>query len=119
MLLGNRQTAVLAGGFLLVLLATGLSSARLAAGDPSGSRDAQSRGERPAATADRADAPQTTAIKESVIGKPRYVKGSDGKVHIEYDLLSTSVFPVPVTLTQVQVRAGDGRRLLTLAGEGP
>jgi hypothetical protein len=117
MLLRNLRTAILAGGFLLVVLAAGLSSARLAAGDPAGSRDAQSRGERPAAKADRADAPQTTAIKESVIGKPRYVKGSDGKVHIEYDLLSTSVFPVPVTLTQVQVRAGDGRRLLTLAGE--
>ena len=120
MLLLNRRTAILAGGFLLVVLAAGLSSARLAAGDPSGSRAARAQGERPAApaaNADRGDGAQTTALKESVISKPRYVKGSDGKVHIEYDLLSTNVFPVPVTLTRVQVKAGDGRKLLTLAGK--
>jgi hypothetical protein len=117
----NRSTiAILAGGFLLVVLVAVLSSASLAVGDSSGSRAAQAQGERPAASAanaDRGDAPQSTALKESMIGKPRYFKGSDGKVHIEYDLLSTSVFPVPVTLTKVQVRAGNGRKLLTLAGE--
>jgi hypothetical protein len=64
--------------------------------------------------------PQTTAIKASIFGRahaPQYVRGSDGRVHIEYDLLSTNVLPTPVTLTKVEVRAGDGRRLLVLKGD--
>jgi hypothetical protein len=55
-----------------------------------------------------------------VIGKshvPLHVRGSDGKAHLEYDLISTSVFPSPVTLTKIEVRAGDGRRLLVLQGD--
>lgn len=121
----RRGTAVLAVALLSALFAVGMSI-RFASGDPlqTGSPTAQEE-DTAANAAEEADAgalargaaPQTTALKESVIHKPLYVKGSDGKVHVEYDLVSTSVFPVPVTLTSLQVRAGDGRRLLTLRGD--
>jgi murein DD-endopeptidase MepM/ murein hydrolase activator NlpD len=117
----HRGTTVLAITLLSVVLAIGCSSPRFASGEPPdpGSRTAQEKEEStaPTAAASRGDAPQTTALKVSVIHKPLYAKGSDGKVHLEYDLVSTSVFPVPVTLTKVEVRASDGRRLLTLEGD--
>ena len=69
----------------------------------------------PAAARD--DAPKNTAIKVSAIHEPFYAKASDGKVHLEYDLVSTSVFSLPLTLTKVVVVAGDGRKLLTLQGD--
>lgn len=115
----HRITTVLAITLLSVVLAIGFSSTRFASGDPSdsGTQPAQEEPSTASTAAARGDAPQTTALKVSVIHKPLYVKGSDGKVHLEYDLVSTSVFPVPVTLTKVEVRAGNGRRLLTLEGE--
>jgi peptidase M23-like protein len=115
----NRRNALLVGGLLLMVLAIGFSSIRCASGEPSDPRPQTAQQELTTAAAEGArqaavDAPQTTALKVSVIHKPLYAKGSDGKVHLEYDLVSTSVFPVPVTLTKVEVVAGDGRRLLTL-----
>jgi len=112
----HRGTAILVGAFLFVGLAIGFSSIRFASGEPSnaGSQAAQVK-QSPAAARD--DAPKTTALKVSAIHEPFYAKGSDGKVHLEYDLVSTSVFSLPVTLTKVEVRAGDGRKLLTLQGD--
>jgi hypothetical protein len=119
MMILNRRTAILVGAFLSVLLAIGLTSIRFAAGEPSdlGSHTAQEESTAPTAAATQGDTPQTTALKASVIHKPLYVKGSDGQVHLEYDLVSTNVFPVPVTLTKVEVKAGDGRQLFTLEGD--
>lgn len=102
----------------MVVLAIGFSSVRFAAGEPSLSQAARDTGD--AGTLAKKGAPQTTAIKASVIAKahaPQYVSGSDGKVHIEYDLLSTNILPIPVTLTGLEVRAGNGRRLLALQGD--
>jgi Peptidase family M23 len=120
----HQRNALLVGGLLAVVLAIGFSSIRFASGEPSDPPRAQTVQEEPttapaegAQQAAAGDAPQTTALKVSVIHEPLYAKGSDGKVHLEYDLVSTSVFPVPVTLTKVEVVAGDGRRLLTLAGD--
>ena len=113
--------AFLAGGLLVVVLAIGFSSVRFAAGEPSLSQAARGTGDAGGAgTPAQKSAPQTTAIKASVIAKahaPQYVSGSDGKVHIEYDLLSTNILPIPVTLTGLEVRAGNGRRLLALQGD--
>src|SRR5918998_6689290 len=117
----HRGTTVLAITLLSVVLAIGFSSTRFASGEPPdpGSRTAQKKEEStaPTAAAARGDAPQTTGLKVSVIHKPLYAKGSDGKVHLEYDLVSTSVFPVLVTLTKVEVVAGDGHHLLSLKGD--
>lgn len=106
----------------MVVLAIGFSSIRFASGEPSDPRAQTAQQESTTAAAEGArqaavDAPQTTALKVSVIHKPLHAKGSDGKVHLEYDLVSTNVFPVSVILTKVEVRAGDGRRLLTLEGD--
>ena len=92
-----------------------------ASGEPSLSQAARDTGDAgDAGTTAKKSAPQTTAIMTSVIPKalaPQYVKGSDGKVHIEYDLLSTNIMRIPVTLTGLEVRAGNGRRLLALQGD--
>lgn len=45
----------------------------------------------------------------------RYVRGTDGREHVEYDLLMTNAFTAPVTLKSLEVR-GDGRLLLRLSG---
>lgn len=117
----RRGTTVLALALLCAVLAVGISM-RFASGDPTESGSPTAQEEETAAEA-RTDAlarghsPQSTALKASVIHKPFYAKGSDGKVHLEYDLVATNVFPVPVTLTRVKVRAGDGRQLLTLEGD--
>ena len=46
----------------------------------------------------RADS-QPTALVVSPINRPLVVPGSDGLMHLEYDLLVTNVFVAPVTLT--------------------
>ena len=56
-----------------------------------------------------------TPITVSAIGTPLVVAGSDGRQHVDYDLLVTNVFTAPVTLTQVQVLDGS-TPLLTIAG---
>jgi hypothetical protein len=119
--------ASMVGLALLVVLSAPGSSTRPAQAESEPS-NSPSRTAAPVAAAIATDvggaigrgAPQTTAIKASVFGRahaPQYVRGSDGRVHIEYDLLSTNVLPTPVTLTRVEVRAGDGRRLLVLKGD--
>jgi hypothetical protein len=108
--------ALAASVMAVVVLAIGFASIRFASGEPSkvGSQAAKEK-QSPAAA--QSDAPKNTALEVSAIHKPFYVKGSDGKTHLEYDLVSTNVFPYPVTLTKVVVMAGDGRRLLTLEGD--
>src|SRR5690349_12566860 len=44
-------------------------------------------------------APQTTALLVAAIRPPQRVAASDGRVHLEYDLVLTNVFTAPVTLT--------------------
>lgn len=57
----------------------------------------------------------TTALRVESAGTPKYVHGSDGRVHVEYDLVITNAFSAEATLTSLEVR-GDGKRLLTLKG---
>jgi hypothetical protein len=111
--------AALAASVMAVLvLAIGFPSIRFASGEPSKAKSQSPTAQQTRApAAPRDDAPKTTAIKVSAIHEPFYAKASDGKVHLEYDLVSTSVFSLPVTLTKVVVRAGDGRKLLTLQGD--
>ena len=43
--------------------------------------------------------------------------GSDGMVHLEYDLVLTNVFTAPVTITAIDVLTPDGQSLLRLEGD--
>jgi hypothetical protein len=125
-----RRHAILAGALSVILFA-GFSSLRCAADDPSGSTSATTTPGSSAPIEATLEAgagggatqqsgggsSQTTALLTAVLGDPFYVRGSDGKAHLEYDLLSTSVFPNPVRLTKVEVLANNGRRLLNLEGD--
>ena len=65
--------------------------------------------------ADRA-ASQTTALQVTTTGTPQRVHGTDGREHIEYNLVITNSFTAEVTLTSLTVR-GNGEELLTLSGD--
>jgi hypothetical protein len=56
-----------------------------------------------------------TALEVRAAGPPRYVYGSDGRGHVDYDLVVTNAFTAEVTLKSLTV-SGAGRRLLRLAG---
>jgi hypothetical protein len=71
----------------------------------------------PAAQATPAAAAQTTALLAKAVDDPLWVVGSDGMVHLEYDLLFTNISPSPVTLTRIEVLAPNGQTLLTLEGD--
>jgi hypothetical protein len=60
-----------------------------------------------------AGARTTTALSVQPITAPQHVQGSDGREHVEYDLVITDVFGAEATLRSLEVR-GDGRLLLTL-----
>ncbi|HEX5193708.1 MAG TPA: M23 family metallopeptidase [Solirubrobacteraceae bacterium] len=60
--------------------------------------------------------PKVTALLVSQSGPALVVRGSDGRRHIEYDLLITNAFPEPATLTSVRVLGLRGRTLLHLHG---
>ena len=56
-----------------------------------------------------------TALQVEAPGVPQFVHGSDGREHLEYDLIITNVFTAEATLKSLEVRGG-GRRLLVLRG---
>jgi hypothetical protein len=61
------------------------------------------------------DAQTSSALRVEVSGAPQRVHGSDGREHIEYDLIITNAFTADATLGSLKVR-GDGRPLLSLSG---
>jgi hypothetical protein len=61
------------------------------------------------------DAETSSALRVEVSGAPQYVHGSDGREHVEYDLIITNAFPADATLRSLEVR-GDGRPRLSLSG---
>ena len=60
---------------------------------------------------------ETTALLVTATHDPLRVTGSDGMVHLEYDLIITNVFTTPVALTAVDVLTPEGRSLLRLEGD--
>ena len=60
--------------------------------------------------------PQDAAITVSAPHPPMSVPGSDGRQHVEYDLVVTNTAATPAALTVVEVRAADGRLVLRLDG---
>src|SRR4051794_19606341 len=89
---------------LLILAALG---SLLAVGRPAGPRSSQQP----------PNLSQPTALLVASTNAPLRVLGSDGLAHLEYDLVFTNVFTVPVTLTDIEVLGPDGVTLLRLAGE--
>jgi hypothetical protein len=69
-----------------------------------------------AARDDASAASQTTALQVTTTGAPQRVHGTDGREHIEFNLVITNSFTAEVTLTSLTVR-GDGEKLLTLSGD--
>jgi hypothetical protein len=67
-------------------------------------------------TATPSAARTTTALRVQSAGAPQHVHGSDGREHVEYDLIVTNVFSADATVNSLEVR-GDGKRLLTLTGD--
>jgi hypothetical protein len=61
--------------------------------------------------------PQLTALLVASTNAPLRVLGSDGLEHLEYDLIFTNYFPVPVTLSAIQVTGADGSELMRLDGD--
>jgi len=59
---------------------------------------------------------QTTAVAVQLAAPARAVHGSDGREHVEYDLVTTNTFTSPVKLDSILIR-GAGRRLLSLTGK--
>ena len=60
---------------------------------------------------------RTTALLVTAIHDPLRVTGSDGMVHLEYDLVLTNVFTTPVTITSIEVLTLGGQSLLRLEGD--
>jgi hypothetical protein len=60
---------------------------------------------------------QTTAFLVTASNDPLRATGSDGMVHLEYDLLLTNVFTSPVTIDTIDVLTPEGRSLLRLEGD--
>jgi hypothetical protein len=57
----------------------------------------------------------TSALRVEISGTPQAVYASDGREHIEYNLVITNAFTVGAALRSVEVRA-DGRAVLSLRG---
>jgi hypothetical protein len=55
-----------------------------------------------------------TALAVTESGPPRYVRGTDNRMHIEYDLLITNWLASSVTLTSIDVEDQNGETLLKM-----
>ena len=61
---------------------------------------------------------QFTPVLMEIFSTPRWFTGSDGLVHLVYELQLTNGFPVPATVTEVEVRdVASGEAIETLSGE--
>jgi hypothetical protein len=65
----------------------------------------------------RPTSPQITALLAVATNAPLRVFGSDGREHLEYDLVMTNVFSAVVTLTSIEVLDPEGATLLHLEGD--
>ena len=59
-----------------------------------------------------------TPLLDSVLSPPHWFTGSDGQVHLVYELLLTNAIPAPMTVSAVEVLDADsGATLMRLSGE--
>src|SRR5690348_6154094 len=59
----------------------------------------------PAAGRDKGDG-KTVALAVQRVGPPRYVRASDGRTHVDYNLMLTNSFVGDVTLKRLQIKSG-------------
>ena len=72
----------------------------------------------PAAGAPQRAGEQTyTPVIQEVVSVPRWYRGIDNRVHIEYELRLTNGFPVAATVTEIEVRRGGGATIAELTGD--
>lgn len=76
----------------------------------------QSEATSSAAPATSAGPAVLTPVVADVVAAPIPVTGSDGRVHLVYELRLTNTGSQPATITSLQVK-GDGRTLVDLSGE--
>lgn len=63
-------------------------------------------------------AEQYTPLVPSVPSAPQWFPGSDGRVHLVYELFLTNAFPVPIDVIAVEVlNAENGEPLMSLSGD--
>lgn len=60
---------------------------------------------------------QYTPVVASVFAPPKWFTGTDGQVHLVYELVLTNAFPVPATVTAVEVFDGAGAVVAALDGD--
>ena len=71
-----------------------------------------------AGVAGTAPGPELTGLAASVLTRPSAVRGTDGRLHIAYELVLTGATPFAVDVEQVEVRdAKTHRVLLSLGGD--
>jgi hypothetical protein len=58
-----------------------------------------------------------TALAATVVGVPESFRGSDGRLHLDYDLVLTNSLPGTVTVTSIEVSTPDGRQLLVMTAD--
>ena len=61
-------------------------------------------------------APQFTPMSASVVAAPQLVRGTDGRLHVVYEILLQNTAPLRLDVQSLAVRAKGGRTLLTVAG---
>ena len=82
------------------------------------SAEAQSSTPAAATPISTAGGTQLTPLLDSVLAPPHWFTGTDGQVHLVYELLVTNAIPVPVTVSKVEVLDADsGATLVRLSGE--
>lgn len=73
--------------------------------------------ERVATAPERAVEQTYTPVIQRVLAPPRWYRGIDNRVHIEYELQLVNGFPIDATVTELAVRRGGGGTLADLAGD--
>lgn len=73
--------------------------------------------ERVAPASERAVEQTYTPVIQRVLAPPRWYRGIDNRVHIEYELQLVNGFPIGATVTELAVRRGGGGTLADLTGD--
>ena len=112
--LGRRAVATVRGGRVSVLVLGCLLLAGVVAAPAAANLRAASLGP---ASPRAAVSAQPTALAVTAQAAPQYVRGSDDRTHLDYDLLITNWLPGTVTVRSIKVLTPRGTLLLELAGE--
>ena len=105
----RRRSVIVAAMAAAVLATAGCTAVSAGPSSPASPANASPSG-RPTPTNG------VSALLVQPVQRAQVVPASDGRNHVEYDLLVVNAFGEPVTLTDVVVRDPEGNRLLTVTG---